>query len=195
MASPALTNWDTTGQQRLRELVAVHQGSVGPGPGRKWGTEQLNRSLFVALVAQFQAYCVDLHDLAVDVHVNHAAPGQGPLLETLLTQGRKLASQNPRTDHLGSDFGRFGFKLIDEVKQVHSSAPQWLRDLDDLVDFRNAIAHGNETEVAAIVDRTKLRSTKQSFQTCWRTLNRLAPAIDLTVGRKLSHLLGIASPW
>jgi hypothetical protein len=34
--------------------------------------ELLNCSLFVALMAQFQTYCRDLHDGAIEVHVRSA---------------------------------------------------------------------------------------------------------------------------
>jgi hypothetical protein len=34
--------------------------------------ELLNCSLFVALIAQFQTYCRDLHDGAIEVHVRSA---------------------------------------------------------------------------------------------------------------------------
>jgi hypothetical protein len=195
MTSTALTNWNTTGQGRLNELVAVHKSSAGGSPGRKWGTQQLNRSLFVALVAQFQVYCIELHDLGVDLHVVIAFPNQANLLRTLLTVGRKLESQNPRKSSLGADFGRLGFKFVPEVEKSSLSAPQWLNDLDDLVDFRNAIAHGNETEVSAISNRTRLRSTKTSFEDYRKILQRLAPIIDETVAIQMSTLLGITRPW
>ena len=56
MPSNSLTDWRTTGLGRLTELEKVHASVTPSGPGRKWGTNQLNRSLTVALVAQFQKF-------------------------------------------------------------------------------------------------------------------------------------------
>lgn len=90
---------------------------VGSGRGRRWGTTQLNRSLFVSLVAQFQGYCRGLHDEAVEVHIAAAVPGQRTVLRTLLTQGRALDTRTPRKATLGADFGRLGFSFIDDLKR------------------------------------------------------------------------------
>jgi hypothetical protein len=62
MVSIAKGEWDTTAKARLDELEKIHRDARGGGPGRRWGTEQLNRSLFLVLVAQFQTYCRGLHD-------------------------------------------------------------------------------------------------------------------------------------
>lgn len=96
MESAALTRWRTGGLARLAELEGVHANLVGSGAGRKWGTTQLNRSLFLALVAQFQSYCRDLHDEAARVHVDAAIPGQKQTLHLLIRQGRRLDTHNPR---------------------------------------------------------------------------------------------------
>ncbi len=93
MSSPSYTEWQREGLSRLDELERLHVDARGAGPGRRWGTEQFNRSLLVALVAQFQTYCRGLHDDAIDVHVSHNDAHQGDLLRTLMTQGRKLDTQ------------------------------------------------------------------------------------------------------
>ncbi len=77
MTSTALDQWRTSGLGSLAELGGVYATLTDPVPGRKRGTNQLNRSLFVALVAQFQSYCRDLHDIAARIHVDAAIPGQG----------------------------------------------------------------------------------------------------------------------
>jgi len=91
-----LIEWRGAGLARLAELEAVHANLTGTGPGRRWGTNQLNRSLFLALVAQFQGYCRDLHDEAVAVYLDQANPTQKNNLELLLLQGRRLGTHNPR---------------------------------------------------------------------------------------------------
>lgn len=144
MSSSALHAWRSTGLSRLAELERVHVEVTGSGPGRRWGTTQLNRSLFVALVAQFQGFCRALHDAAVDVHVSEAISHQQALMRRLLTQSRRLDVENPRRSSLGADFGRLGFSFIEDLKALGSVTQGRLDDLDRLVDYRNAISHGNE---------------------------------------------------
>lgn len=107
MASVAKDEWDATAKARLGELEEIHTRAHGAKRGRRWGTEQLNRSLFVVLVAQFQTYCRDLHDQAVDVYVAAGNPHQQAILRKFVTQNRDLDKKNPRPAALGSDFGRF----------------------------------------------------------------------------------------
>lgn len=149
----------------------------------------------MALVAQFQTYCRDLHDEAVDVHVSYSMPQQSELLRTLLSQGRKLDSQTPRSSTLGSDFGRLGFPLIEAVKAVGSAAEEDLHRLDVLCDFRNAIGHGNETEVTAIVSQGEIKATKTIYKRYRRTLDRLAGTLDRVVADEMGRLLAIQAPW
>ncbi|MGC1513022.1 MAG: hypothetical protein WA797_08930 [Acidimicrobiales bacterium] len=99
MSSTALSQWRTSGLARLAELEGVHATLVGPGPGRRWGTTQLNRSLFVALVAQFQSFCRDLHDEATKVHVDAAIAGQKQTLRLLIRQGREARHAQPEAVH------------------------------------------------------------------------------------------------
>ena len=195
MPSTALVDWRSVGLARLAELEAVHAQATGSARGRRWGTTQLNRSLFVVLVAQFQAYARRLHDQAVDVHVAAAVPGQQALLRALLTQGRKLESQNPRRAALGSDFGRLGFSFIDDLKAATASAASDLDSLEELIDFRNAVGHGDEVRIAAIEAQGRIKATKGSYQNLRRTIDRLAGTMDEVVATKLTVVLGISQPW
>lgn len=180
---------------RLDELEKVHAEATGTGRGRRWGTEQLNRSLLVALVAQFQNYCRDLHDEAVEVHVTCANPRQADFLRTLMTQGRKLDTQTPRTDHLGNDFAKIGFKFVEALKAVDAATQTRLQKLDLLVDFRNAIGHGNETKLQELSLGGRIGATKRSYRQYRSALNALAGTMDEVVAAKLSQLLGVAPPW
>ena len=99
MTSRAKRLWDTRSQERLDELEQIHSEIRGPGRGRRWYTREFNLSLFVALVAQFQLYCRNLHDDAVDVYLSEADPRWADVLGTLLTQGRKLDNAEPAREH------------------------------------------------------------------------------------------------
>ncbi|MGI8434618.1 MAG: hypothetical protein ACR2LE_07785 [Nocardioidaceae bacterium] len=146
-------------------------------------------------MAQFQIYCRDLHDEAIDVHVGAANPQQADVLRTLLTQGRKLDVQNPQPSALGSDFGRLGFQLIPALKAEGTEAEEALQSLEVLVSFRNAIAHGNESEVRRFVDEGNIRETLTSYRAYRRTLDGLVDTMDSVVAQEFASGLGIPSPW
>lgn len=193
--SSALDQWRGPGLARLAELEAVHANLTGSGSGRRWGTTQLNRSLFLALVAQFQSFCRDLHDEAVAVHTTAANPAQQQTLEVLMVQGRRLDTHNPRRSTLGHDFGRLGFNLLDAMKAAQPSAGDQLRALDLLVDYRNAIGHGDESKIAGFEAAGEIKATKRSYQQYRRALDGLAITMDDVVADELSRALGVERPW
>ena len=195
MVSAAWTEWDTTARRRLDELERVHADTRGTGPGRRWGTGQLNRSLFVALLAQFQTFCRDLHDEAIEVHVRAANPNQAGVLRALLTQGRKLDVQNPRPGALGGDFGRFGLQLIPALHAHDPAMVDSLASLDRLVDLRNAVAHGSESKLAGIVAAGEIATNLRSYRSYRRRVGGLVGNMDEVVGAELAAMLQIPPPW
>lgn len=195
MTSTALTQWQSSGLARLAELEAVHANLTGTGPGRRWGTTQLNRSLFLALVAQFQSYCRDLHDEAAQVFIGQASPQQMSTLKVLVVQGRRLDTHNPRRSTLGHDFVRVGLTLIDDLKAEGSEVAGQLDALDRVVDYRNAIGHGDETKIAALEASGRIKATKRSYEQHRRALDTLAGTMDDVVADKLASSLGIPRPW
>jgi hypothetical protein len=149
----------------------------------------------VALGAQFQSFARDLHDEAVAVHVSNANPGQAALLAILLTAGRKLDTGNARKSSLGSDFGRLGFTFIADLNAKGPATSTRLDHLDDLVDFRNAIGHGEEGKIAAFEVSKGISSTKASYQKYRQALNGLAGTMDQVVAERLAAVLAIPKPW
>lgn len=195
MASHALAEWKSAGLSRLVELENVHAILTGSGPGRRWGTTQLNRSLLVALVAQFQSYCRDLHDEATQVHIDAAIPGQRRTIQLLMLQGRKLDTYNPRRSTLGHDFARLGFSLIDDLKAKDPTPVRRLDALDLLVDYRNAIGHGDESRIGALEASGDIKATKKAYQQHRRSLDGLADTMDDVVAAGLARVLGTDRPW
>jgi len=195
MSSNALAEWRSVGLGRLTELEMVHAQLTGTGRGRRWGTTQLNRSLFVALAAQFQSFCRDLHDEAVAVHVAAANPAQAGLLRVLLTEGRKLDVGNARKSTLGSDFGKLGFDFIGDLKATGVATERRLVRLESLVDYRNAIGHGSESKIEALEQAKGISSTKVSYQVHRQALNGLAGTMDSVVATRLAAALGCPTPW
>lgn len=195
MASTALSQWRSSGLGRLAELEAVHANLTGTGPGRRWGTTQLNRSLFLALVAQFQSYCRDLHDEAAQVFIGQASPHQMSTLKVLVVQGRRLDTHNPRRSTLGHDFVRVGLTLIDDLKAAGPQVVDQLDALDRVVDYRNAVGYGDETKIVALEAGGEIRATKRSYEQHRRALDALAGTMDDVVADKLASSLGIQRPW
>lgn len=195
MPSSALIDWQSVAAARLDQLESIHVKATGGGPGRRWETAQLNRSLMVALVAQFQAFCRDLHDCAVQIHVGAAIAEQKSLMQVLMTEGRKLDVGNPRKSALGADFGRLGLSFIPALKLASADTESQLDDLDTLVDFRNAVSHADESRIAAIESAGRVRATKLHFSRNRKMLGALAVTMDEVVADQIATLLGIAEPW
>ena len=195
MTSAAKGEWDTSAQTRLDELEQLHVDARGTARGRRWGTEQLNRSLFLVLVAQFQTYCRDLHDEAVGIHTAHANLGQAAVLQQLLTQGRRLDTANPRTDALENDFGRLGFKLLPALRSEGGQVADWLSRLDVLIELRNLVSHGHETALQTFIASNDIKPTLTSYRKYRRTLNYLVSTMDGVVAAQLASGLDVPRPW
>ena len=193
--SAAKEVWDTECVARLDQLERIHAAAGGTGRGRRWGTEQLNRSLFVALVGQFQVYCRELHDEAISVYLAQANPCQVDALRKLLRRRRDLDTRNPRRESLGNDFGRMGVRLIPTLQSRYGSADQDLARLELLVNFRNAVVHGNESEVHALTRKRPIATTLRSYHLFRRTCDRLVRRLDTVVAAELAAELQISQPW
>ena len=157
--------------------------------------EDAARSLFVALVGQFQVYCRELHDEAIGVYLNEANPRQLDALRRLLLRRREIDRRNPRRAALSNDFGRMGLKLIPALRHSYGRADRDLARLELLVDFRNAVVHGNESEVQSLIHRKEIRATMDSYRTFRRTLNRVVRQLDTVVATELGAELQILRPW
>ena len=154
--------WGNECMDRLEQLEQIHRDARGTRRGRRWDTEQLNRSLFVALVGQFQVYCRELHDEATGVYLSQANATQVRTLGILLRQRRDLDNRNPRRDTLRRDFARMGLEIIPALRNLYGRAVQDFERLELLITFRNAVVHGNESEVHALVQGRGIRATVKS---------------------------------
>lgn len=57
-------------------LLGIHEELTGTAPGRRYGTEVLNKSAIVLLTAFWEAYCEDLAAEALNHLVAHASDAQ-----------------------------------------------------------------------------------------------------------------------
>lgn len=195
MASHALHSWKHELADRLDELEAVHATATGTGPGRRWGTDQFNGQLFVALVGQFQAFARNLHDEALDWLRQGTLVAQQ--LAVLAARQRRLDKVNPSPGALAEDFGRLGMKFPVAIKGRQHGARRLVR-LERAVALRNGIAHADVGQVAAAAAPPKndrAISTLNSYRKHRRAFNGLAEDMDAVVAQHLGLLTVQTPPW
>ena len=173
-------------------MEALHAEATGTGPGRRWGTRQLNGQLFVALVGQFQGYARLLHDEALD----WLRP-RGPIAEVLAAtaaQGRQLDRGNPSAGSLGQDFLLLGLQITNAVRGHSRYGGSRLERLEAAVHLRNGIAHDDESKIALAQSHGAV-PTLPSYRRHRRALGRLAVDMDVVVAQHLSRLGNGPLPW
>lgn len=196
MTSHALAEWFGTRAARLDRLVDAHRAVAGPGPGRRWLTEEVNHALIVRLAGEFQGYCRDLHDEAVEVVTASAASSPPAIVEILragLIDGRQLDRGNATWSNVCNDFARLGLSLADEVKSRHPARySSWVDKVGCLNAARNAIAHHDRAGLAACQAQQPL--TLGTFTTWRSALRGVSAAMETAVGAYLRSMTG-AAPW
>ena len=186
--------WRTQRVDRLNELEEVHRRIAGTAPGRKWLTEELDRSYVVVLASQFQGFCRDLHSEAVAVVAAQAPALMQGILESSFTLRRYLDRGNPTPGNIGSDFARFGFDFWDAVYARDARNGRRRELLDQVMIWRNAIAHDSPVPQG---DRPKIVGTSPTLTwgRRWRRgLSALAPSFDRVLAARLQALVG-NQPW
>ena len=194
-----------TGQRReaIVTLAQAHAsiGEVdGPGRPRQVG-RPLAHAYILRVVAEFQAYCRDLHDLAAERVVDLAVPevSYRPLLVAAATEGRLIDRGNAGVRSLEQDFRRVGIRgLKAEIKGRNRRwHPRSGRGDDalyqDLIELRNALAHGNQGQL----DRLRTRGVADTVT--WARarlpgLDRTARALDRVVWDHVKAIFN-TEPW
>jgi hypothetical protein len=135
MTSSALTYWRSDSGDRLDELLAAHKLMEGTGRGRRWRTEGLNAAMVLRLAAEFQGFARRLHDLGCDTFATWAAPTNVAVRAVILNQlreARQIDRRNAQPESLGSDFGRFGFRLWPALHARDSRSKRYQESLERL---------------------------------------------------------------
>lgn len=194
MASAALSRWQGERSGNLDELVSAHTAAGGQGQGRRWTTQQLNRSLLVVLAAEFQGFAKDLHDetalqIAGWSYPHH--PRRAQALAIAMVAGRQINRGNASPSALGNDFARFGLDLWKEVDRLDLRNTRRRSQMEVLNTARNGIAHSDPAQLAKVVQPLTLATFRR-----WRSMaNSLALAIDRTLALHLGRLYGKPTPW
>jgi hypothetical protein len=191
MPSVSYRRWRTTRANALDEIARAHAAVGGTGPGRRYATQQVNHAYAVLLASQFQGFCRDLHSECVD-HLVRAIPAPlQPVVRAEFTRGRQLDRGNAQPGSIGADFGRLGVRFWDEVETFSPQNAERRDRLEELNNWRNAIAH-QDFDPARLGAATTLRLAQVRR---WRNACRgLARAFDEVMRRHVHALTG-AAPW
>lgn len=170
-SSYAVQRW--LGERRAAiDTLALAHAQIGEldGPGRPLEIGRpIAHAYVVRVVAEFQAFVRDLHDLAADA----VATGSGaansfvPLLVAAATEGRLIDRGNADLRSLQSDFKRLGIQSLSASLQAANGYWATSKELrrrgdaayyGDLIQLRNALAHGNQTQL----DRLRREGTRDT---------------------------------
>lgn len=155
-------------------------------------TQQINQAYAVLLSSQFQGFCRDLHTECANLIASAVQPSilQSVMLDRLV-QNRKLDSGNPNPGNIGSDFNRLDISFWNAVKTLDRRNEQRQSRLEELNNWRNAIAH-QDFDPAKLGGRTTLPLAEVRR---WReACEGLAKAFDAVMSQHLGAILG-HSPW
>lgn len=172
----------------LDEIEAAHMAVGGAARGRRYATQQINQAYVVLLSSRFQRFCRDLHSELVSRLALTVPESLQPILQKDWTTGRALDKGNPTPGNIGSDFGRLGMKVWDDVYALNSRNKRRRQLLDEMMAWRNAIGHQdfNKQELNGQTE-IRLGQVQRYRSVC----GALAGFFDRAA---LSHLHAVAGP-
>ena len=181
------------------DVLATGHASVGgvSGPGRpKEASKPLAHAYTIGMLSEFQGFVRDLHDLAVErlVSASGAASTYTPILIDGMTAGRGIDRGNATTPTVKADFARIGLSplnlgIYNSRWSIGDSA-----EFDLLLRLRNALGHGNETELRALLAGGAVKDTVSWARARIPLLNRYVRALDKLVWEHLARATG-KEPW
>lgn len=181
-----------TALEKRHEIADAHLQVDGGARGRRYATQQINHAYTMLVSSQFQGFCRDLHSEAID----HIARSITPLslrvvLRAEFTLHRKLDRGNPNPGNIGSDYNRLGLVFWDRIRAQSRWNNGRIGHLEDLNNWRNAIAH-QDFDLAALGGTISLR-----LETVRRRRNaceQLALVFDSVIGDHIGQITG-TPPW
>ncbi|MCW3037639.1 MAG: hypothetical protein JWM17_2951 [Actinobacteria bacterium] len=153
-----LARWLDSRRKTIAILAQVHsQFREAEGPGRplKIG-RPVGHAYVLRVIAEFQGYARDLHDLAAEtmVGLSGADDVARAMLIRGITEGRMIDRGNADLHSIGQEFRRVGIAGLNA--QLSTRNAYWDRDssrrgdrayYQDLIELRNALAHGNQRQL------------------------------------------------
>jgi hypothetical protein len=191
MPSISLQEWRGWRRRELDEIVRAHRALGGAGRGRRYATVQLNHAYAVLLSSQFQGFCRDLHSECAQHIVKSLPLALQNVIRGELGNFRRLDRGNANSSNIETDFARLGFRIWKSASSLDGRNGTRKDLLDELNEWRNAIAH-QDFKSERLGARTTLRL---SHVNSWRrACNQLAEVFDVVTCSYLSSLLG-SQPW
>jgi hypothetical protein len=192
--SVALEEWRGPSSLALDEIELLYWQVAFVDAGGPALIEQVNHHYVTMLVAHFQRYCRAIHEEAAQAVAADSDRDLASVIEGLFDQGRLLDRGNPTPTALGSDFGRFGFRLWQDLEADDRSNRRTKKQLERICEWRNGITHGDlpRKRAAGLLDPADL-----TLEACrdWRhELDRLAISIDRVLATRC-RALGRSEPW
>jgi len=161
----------------------------------------IGHAYVLRVVAEFQAFVRDLHDLAAERVVNLATSQAQyrALLIGAATEGRLIDRGNADLRSIEQDFQRLGIGGLNgkigalNSRWAHPSGRGDRAYYQDLIELRNALAHGNQVQL----DRLRARGIADTVT--WARarlpgLDRTGKALDRIVWNHLVSTFG-REPW
>jgi hypothetical protein len=177
----------------LDDIESAHRALRGPGAGVRTATQQVNQAYAVLLASQYQAFCRELHTECADYLVSRLTdPGLRVVLRLNLLLNRKLDRGNPNPGNIGSDFNRLNVPFWSLVDAPRAQNPQRRRLLEELNEWRNAIAHHDFSPAMLRGGRPALSLAQ--VQGWRRACEVLARSFDEMMRTQIQALTGTA-PW
>lgn len=191
MPSHSLIRWNGERADALDEIENAHAIVGGTERGRRFATQQINYAYAALLSSHFQGFCRDLHSECTDLLVANIPVQFKALLRTEFKWSRSLDRGNPHPGAIGSDFNRVGVDIWEKAYAVDARNERRRELLQELIDWRNAIAHQDFEPVApGSIPTLHLAQVR-----AWRSsLNVLARSFDQTMYNYLEGVVGTA-PW
>jgi hypothetical protein len=189
MPSESLRRWNDERIPALDEIEDAYESVGGSERGRRYATQQINYAYAAILSAQFQAFCRDLHSESIDYLVTVVPVALQDALRVEFLLNRTLDRGNPHPGGIGSDFNRLGVDFWPDVYALHASNNRRRELLQELIEWRNAIAHQDFIPVGGnpTLHLGRVRTWR-------RAVNALAEFFDRVMRGYLGGLIG-ANPW
>lgn len=141
MPSNSFIRWNAERSDALDEIENAHVMVGGTERGRRYATQQINYSYAALLSSHCQGFCRDLHSASID-HIVAIVPAQlQGFVRAEFIWNRSLDRGNPHPGAIGSDFNRLGVDFWTEVYSLDARNERRRELLQELNDWRNAIAH------------------------------------------------------
>lgn len=180
----ALGAWKTERTDRLDELSRKVAGDGGATPAQVG-------VLYVALAAEFQGYCRDLHQECIDDLLDQMAVLPSRLraaVALILESGRVLDRQNATAVTIAREFKKLDISPWASVQLRNADRYRgWRETLDLVTSVRNATAHSKKGEFEKFVDGNAL--DRGRWEDRRNQLEQLVVALHEVTA---AHLIGVA---